>query len=79
MPDGAAIPDLTKSETSAVVNSLKKVSKKSPRLRAAVPIDSSDDAADGAEKAVKKVSKVKVKVKLPKISEMSEDAARYWC
>jgi hypothetical protein len=76
-PDSGAAPDPTKSETSAVVGSLKKVTKKSTKLKAAVPIDSSDDAADGVEKAVKKVSKAKVKVKLPKISEMSEDAARY--
>lgn len=73
-PDTSAIPDLTKSETSAVASSLKTVSKRSTRVKAAVPIDSSDDAADDVEKAVKKVSKAKVK--LPKISEMSEDAAR---
>jgi hypothetical protein len=70
-PDTGATPDLTKSETSAVASSLKKVSKKRTRVKAAVPIDSSDDAAAGVEKAVKTV-----KVKLPKISEMSEDAAR---
>ena len=76
-PDSGTATDLSKGEISAVVSSLKKVPKKSTRVKAGVPIDSSDDAADGVEKAVKKVSKAKVKVKLPKISEMLEDAARY--
>ena len=71
--DSGAASDFTKIETSAATSNLKKLPKKGTKIKAAKPIVSTDGVVEGIKKPAKKA----VKVKLTKISEMLQDAARY--
>ena len=71
--DNGAASDITKIDVSAATSNLKKLPKKGTKVIAAIPIVLTDGVVEGIKKPAKKA----VKVKLTKISEMLEDAARY--
>ena len=71
--DSGAASDFTEIEISAATSNLKKLPKTGTKTKAAMPIALTDGVVEGIKKPAKKA----VKVKLTKISEMLEDAARY--